>query len=121
MPVYAMRCGDYVKVGTTSAATARRRLRQIQAMCPYAVTLVGEARELGPEVRGPLSLEAWHHARLLPWHHWNEWYHWRKEVEAHLAQYFSPLNEVAPRGGPPPRRLGENKTRLAEAFRRRCL
>lgn len=118
MPVYAMRCGDYVKVGTTDYATARRRLRQIQAMCPYPVTLAGESR-LTELDTAPLTVESWHHDALAPYHFRGEWFHWNAEMAGHVVTYFRPLNEVAPPQGPPPRRLGACKTRLRDAAKGR--
>lgn len=117
MPVYAIRCGDYVKVGTTSLPTARRRLKQIQAMCPYPCTLIGTSRE--DLDTAPLTLEAHHHHRLRHFHHWGEWYRWGPGVEMYLKAYFLPLNEVAPKGGPPPRRVGPHKTRLRDVAKGR--
>lgn len=117
MPVYAIRCGDYVKIGTTSLATARHRLRQIQAMNPYPCTLVGVSRVTEAEA-SPLSVESWHHERLQSFHHWGEWYVWG-QVAPHMLAYFLPMCEAAKKGGPPPRRLGGHKTRLRDAAKGR--
>ena len=85
MPVYAMRCGEFVKVGTT-CGDVEVRLSQIQGMCPYPVTLVGVSRE-GIDT-GHLSLESWHHRKLQKWLHHGEWFRLCVGTLTHLSSYF---------------------------------
>jgi hypothetical protein len=75
--VYIVRCGDFVKVGTTQ--DLRARLQALQAANPYPITLLAT---LDGDDRREREL----HRRLAPHRHRNEWFRLEGDVTAFIAE-----------------------------------
>ena len=65
--VYAIRAGDYVKIGV--ARNVKRRLLEMQIGCPYELRIV----YAWPR-SDPFGYEAWLHKQLHDKHYRGEWF-----------------------------------------------
>lgn len=73
--VYFIRCGDFVKIGTTG--DIKQRLRSLQSCCPYEMKIEGT-------ISGSHCLEGRLHWENSNKHHCGEWYKMTKE-DVHVA------------------------------------
>lgn len=70
LPCYFIRCGDYIKVG--SSKNPERRLKDMETNNPYSLQLLHIDYENG---------EKYWHDKLKNCHHRGEWYHYNDVCE----------------------------------------
>lgn len=70
LPCYFIKCGDYVKVG--SSRNPARRLKDLQSDNPYPLSLMWV---------DIVNDENYWHTKLQSCHHHGEWYHYHKVCE----------------------------------------
>lgn len=79
--VYIVRCGDFVKIGTT--ANFKPRLQKIRAATPFPISVVSIQY-------GDVAKERELHERFAAYRHHYEWF----RVEGELATYLAGLPEA---------------------------
>ena len=78
--VYFIRCGEFVKIGTTGSI--EKRLKSLQALYPYGISLEGA-------VEGSHRLEKIIHAEYASKRHRGEWFALEKHDVARIIEKYS--------------------------------